>query len=390
MRNRQLASKLVDRTPDHLGVAYERWAPLRTDDGDEKDKRFDEWLTRLAQVTISADYHRHFARWKKGFGGDAHVEWVELQSRMLLGHGNPSGSEVGLTVHHTWGVPIIPGSALKGLLAHRMDILYGPHAELPGPDDEERARWSGAHWDGTAIARGPGQHHRALFGAPDARDDGARRSLGHEAGATAGLVTFHDALYVPGSVKGDRPFARDVLTVHQKSYYDSKGEDWPNDWESPNPVGFISIRPGAGFLLVLTGRCGAADWAGLAMQELLQALSAWGIGGKTSLGYGRLSKAQAATAEAVQPTQADLSAPPQTSATRQLSARFQEFTEFFKSSHLNLSERLRIVEQEWSGRLLGLDITERRRAATLIEKRAEKKGPSAAIQELLRKLREES
>ena len=99
-----------------------------------------------------------------------------------------------------------------------------------------------------------------MFGAPEAEEDEAMRKAGFEAGSTRGLVVFHDALYVPNSVvhptngpRDDTPFAVDVLTVHQKRYYDGSGADWPCDYDNPNPVGFLSVRPNARFLLVLSG-----------------------------------------------------------------------------------------------------------------------------------------
>src|SRR5690606_32991496 len=102
-----------------------------------------------------------------------------------------------------------------------------------GPDDPERKPWEqegdgrtradyqGVTWRGRRIERGPGAVYRALFGSPDAQEDDAMRARGFDAGASAGLVTFHDALYVPKGGADDRPFAGDVLTVHQKGYYDS-------------------------------------------------------------------------------------------------------------------------------------------------------------------------
>jgi CRISPR-associated protein Cmr6 len=51
---------------------------------------------------------------------------VELLSRLLVGHGTQSPTEVGLTTHRTWGVPVVPGTALKGLLSHYVDAVYGP------------------------------------------------------------------------------------------------------------------------------------------------------------------------------------------------------------------------------------------------------------------------
>ena len=59
----------------------------------------------------------------------------------------------------------------------------------------------------------------------------------------------------------------------------------PPTRDSPNPVGFITVRPGAQFLLAVTG---PDAWRDRAMQLLLEALENWGVGGKTSAGYGRL------------------------------------------------------------------------------------------------------
>lgn len=292
-------------TPDHLALAYGAWAPVGND-GKVPDNRRAEWLSKLAALSAPRDYGQSFERWRKSFSatGDRAFE-LALASRLLVGHGNSSATDVGLTVHHTWGVPMIPGTALKGLLAHYVDAVYGP--EDPGrrpweQEGEERTRadYQGVRWRGLRIERGPGAVYRALFGAPDAEEDDVMRERGFDAGASAGLVTFHDALYVPGSAPEDKPFAADVLTVHQKSYYDTFGGSWPNDYDSPNPVAFLTVRPGARFLFPLSG---PPDWTELAEQLLRDALEKWGVGGKTSAGYGRLIAAPS-SAGATQPVTA--------------------------------------------------------------------------------------
>lgn len=276
-------------TPAHVALAYDAWAPVG-DDGKVADTRRTDWLSRVAGIGIADDYSRSFDRWKKSFSaaGDRLAE-LTLASRLLIGHGNDSPSELGITVHHTWGVPIIPGSAVKGLVAHYVDATYGPGDPARKPweqEGEERARaeFQGVTWHERRIARGPGAVYRALFGAPDAREDDTMRTQGFAAGASAGLVTFHDALYVPHSVSDDRPFAADVLTVHQMDYYSSAGASAPNDYDRPNPVAFVTVRPGARLLFALSG---PADWTELAERLLRDALEHWGVGGKTSAGYGR-------------------------------------------------------------------------------------------------------
>lgn len=123
--------------PDHLGLAYDAWAPVG-DDGKVPDGERVTWLSNLAKITVSPDYSRSYTRWEKSFSapGDR-VFKLELASRLLIGHGNGSATDVGLTVHHTWGVPVIPGSALKGLVAHYVDAVYGPSDPERPPWDQE-------------------------------------------------------------------------------------------------------------------------------------------------------------------------------------------------------------------------------------------------------------
>lgn len=236
-------------------------------------------LRDLERLPIDPDYQRAYARWKQSLAeAGGRLKEIELASRLLVGHGNASATEVGLRVHHTWGVPIIPGSALKGLCAHYTAATYGRRHEESG-GSEPPPPFAGPK-SPDRIAAPPGDFYRALFGAPEVDND-----------ASAGLVVFHDALYVPGSAPGDRPFAVDVLTVHQRSYYGQAegqtqpGERWPNDYDSPNPVGFISVRPGTRFLLALSGEGG---WPALAHDLLTEAIGAWGVGGKTSSDYGHI------------------------------------------------------------------------------------------------------
>jgi CRISPR-associated protein Cmr6 len=259
----------------HFGHAYDLFAPPPGSDGKVNPQLRDAWLACCEQVDIAADYAQFYERWNHSFSAaECTMREVALApaSRLLIGHGNRSGSDVGLTVHRTWGVPVLPGSALKGLTAHYVDAVYGDREE------PERRQWLGPTWTSGRVRAGDGAGaaFAGLFGAPEVD--------GEENSARRGLVEFHDALYVPGSSHA-KPFSRDVLTVHQKQYYDSQGKSWPNDWDSPNPVGFITVRPGTSFLLVLTG---PRDWREHAMSLLLAALAEWGIGGKTSAGYGRL------------------------------------------------------------------------------------------------------
>jgi CRISPR-associated protein Cmr6 len=263
----------------NFGHCYDVLDPKLMPNGEPNTKDRDAWLARCEQISIAEDYKSAYHRWKASFPAqEVEMREVVAASRVLIGHGNPSGSDVGLTVHRSWGVPVLSASALKGLLAHYVDAVYGEGGDSPPP---ERRQWLGPTWvNGRVAAKDrAGEAYAALFGAPAVDGD--------EHSARCGVVEFHDALYVPGSARGDRQFARDVLTGHQKPYYDYKGYDpkaakayWPNDWTSPVPVGFVTVRPKTEFLLGLTG---PTAWRRRAMEELLKALAEWGVGGKIGL-----------------------------------------------------------------------------------------------------------
>jgi len=166
--------------PDHVGLAYDAWAPV-CDDGKVPADRRAEWLGNLTEVPVSKDYAQFYARWETSFQDPADRTFeLALASRLLVGHGNASATEVGLSVHHTWGVPVIPGSALKGLLSHYIDAVYGPKDPTLPPweqpeDERQRIGYQGNVWHRRRIQRGPGETYRYLFGAPDAEEDAVMR-----------------------------------------------------------------------------------------------------------------------------------------------------------------------------------------------------------------------
>jgi CRISPR-associated protein Cmr6 len=63
----------------------------------------------------------------------------------------------------------------------------------------------------------------------------------------------------------------------------------PTDFDDPNPVTFLSVA--GDFRVVVACDAGneAGDrWAARALQLVTEALAHWGVGGKTSAGYGRM------------------------------------------------------------------------------------------------------
>ncbi|HEX4960987.1 MAG TPA: type III-B CRISPR module RAMP protein Cmr6 [Thermoanaerobaculia bacterium] len=232
----------------HAGLWLDQGLTELEEKGSARQEHFDG-LLHVAHVP--EDYRRFYQRWQKSIQTlepCTRLAEATTLGRMVVGLGVESILETSITLHRTYGVPIIPGSALKGLAA------AAAHKHLEDPD------WRKTKEDGTM-----GPFHRILFGDT----------------ASSGYVTFHDALWIP---EGERLLLDlDVMTVHHPDYYQGQGLP-PADWDNPTPVAFLSAR--GRFLLAVTG---PEDWATAALDILKDALDQDGIGAKTAAGYGRMS-----------------------------------------------------------------------------------------------------
>ncbi len=211
-------------------------------------------VRQVAQLPEPAEYKDYFERWEKTLKkeyGEQTTRRVKVKGRMIVGLGSESVLETSICLHRTYGIPYIPGSALKGLAAS-----YA-HQRL------------GGEWQ-----RGQ-QFHTIVFGDTD----------------KAGYITFFDALYLPGSGHPDpqgkpRALYPDVITVHHQDYYQDKGT--PSDSDNTNPIPFLSAT--GIYLLALAAPAfqHQTRWIDLTFMILAEALREFGIGAKTSSGYGRM------------------------------------------------------------------------------------------------------
>lgn len=200
---------------------------------------------------ISPEYRLHFTRWQNALKEPkVLMAKATVQGRMVVGLGAESILETSITLHRIYGVPMIPGSALKGLAS------AAAHRFLASDE-----------WRKKTKDRPQGESHTIMFGNT----------------ATAGFVTFHDALLVPET--DALPLDLDVMTVHHAAYYGA-GSAPPADWDSPNPISFVTAR--GIYLIALEG---PEEWTKVAMQILADALEEDGVGAKTAAGYGRLQVA---------------------------------------------------------------------------------------------------
>jgi CRISPR-associated protein Cmr6 len=194
--------------------------------------------------------------WKK----DLAVDW-----RLVVGLGNASVYGTSLTLHHIYGVPYLPASAVKGVTRNR--IIAECFENIEGNNN------SGALND-------PG--FCLIFGSPGNSALGARH----------GLVYFFDAFPV-----SEPTLCLDVMNPHYREYYSDKNRNIPPaDHYNPVPINFLTVEETsfaiyAGIKLednipisegVFKGKkplIVAAEWTEKALKE-------HGIGAKTAVGYG--------------------------------------------------------------------------------------------------------
>lgn len=202
---------------------------------------------QVAQIDEPDDYVALYDSWKDALEElGAVCRKAEVKNRMAVGLGCDGVLETSVMLHRTYGVPYIPGSAMKGLAA------------------AFARQYCGADWQ---VGK---PFYEIVFGTND----------------KAGYVTFFDALYVHGSGHHGKALHFDVMTVHHRAYYEGKNQP-PADWDDPNPVPFVSAT--GKYLIALAAPDGCEGWREIAFKILKAALGNEGIGGKTSSGYGRMT-----------------------------------------------------------------------------------------------------
>lgn len=248
---RRNSLRALNRQPStHAGLWLDKYLSSTAKDDTEAKRALVE---EVAGLRRPGDYPAYLERYRQALRAlGAEVREGETLGRLVVGLGGESVLETHLTLHRTYGVPYIPGSAIKGLLSRFA-----------------ATRLQGAAWerslDPSRFYRGDAQ--QALFGTTE----------------EAGLLVFFDALPTEYCI------CPDVLTPHHSAYYGGEAVP-PADWDSPIPVPFLSVTGKFVFALGLASGVGEADgqpWLNAAWQVLELALREEGIGAKTTSGYGR-------------------------------------------------------------------------------------------------------
>jgi CRISPR-associated protein Cmr6 len=207
----------------------------------------------VSDISVSALYGSVYDEWLKAMrpsDKDTRILDVELDGPLVTGTGNASVIDFGITLHPTYGVPYIPGSGIKGMC--------------------RRAAHDPYNVNGDKLTL---EQITVLFGSTD------------DKAPDRGYITFWDAWLKPGQAK---PLQQDILTPHHPEYQ-ATGTVWPSPSDDPNPIPFLSVKPGTRFTFALSSP-EAPEFLPLAEKILWYALEMYGVGAKTNVGYGRASR----------------------------------------------------------------------------------------------------
>ncbi len=311
----------------HLGLFLGRYTPRQVIANDAWDDRGrvkwrDHWLkedvlplfgtgTTALRNLQSAVY----ARWRQATAGAVTFQ-ARNKGRLIVGLGGKDVLEVGITLHHVTGLPIIPGSALKGLARTYALLVIAEEQGIPTlsakklKELREQKRLSPLEiLDVALMAADHQQREEALMPLTEAPVDAdlqAVKRIAHQldelpqarhyraafgSQGKSGDCIFYDA--VIAALPDGRLFELDVMTPHFKEYYDDVNSSHPtfkkapHDGQDPNPIGFVTVAAGTTFAFAVGLRArGEPQVARQAADWLKQALAILGVGAKTAAGYG--------------------------------------------------------------------------------------------------------
>ncbi|HOV79311.1 MAG TPA: type III-B CRISPR module RAMP protein Cmr6 [Bacillota bacterium] len=292
-RNRLANLSLQEASTTNAGLWLDKFIHNQAED-DKKSRR--SLVDDVAGVKESDEYSIWFKRWEGtllNYGAQCRV--AEVLGRMAVGLGEESVLETSVALHHTYGVPYIPGSAIKGMAA------------------SFARQYLGDKWQVGASA------YKTVFGDTE----------------NAGYFIFFDALPLPGTGH----LYPDVITVHHKDYY-QKGNLPPADWDNPSPVPFLSAT--GKYLIAVAG---PAAWTSRVFEILQYAFLELGVGAKTSSGYGRLKlKPASIVADKDQERADQLVGQIKALKNSDVAGRIQAFYEQWKNIEINAEQKRRIAE----------------------------------------------
>jgi len=286
---RERLKQIFPRVHDaHAGLLMQRGLMDWESDEEKKTLRErklktkkEELINIIANVSPSKLYILAFNRWLDTTHEAGHDNFTSIAAtvdgRLFTGLALGGTLETGATTHHTYGMPMIAGSSVKGAVRSYTEHLFAERDE-DGAIQYETV----AGINQIIIKEHKQQILDVLFGADGDDSDPDDNQ------ANAGYLVWHDAWWVPmvseqcEPLTGDKykPFVGDIVTVHHQKYY-SRELDETLDMENPVPNQQVAIQ--GSFYFVVEGE---QKWIAIAKSLLQSTIENVGLGAKGSSGYG--------------------------------------------------------------------------------------------------------
>ncbi|QMT32450.1 type III-B CRISPR module RAMP protein Cmr6 [Alysiella filiformis] len=237
-------------------------------------------IEKIAGAKADDLYLLAFNRWLNcTFDNDEFVHLsAKVNGRLFTGLALGGALETGAMIHHTYGMPMIAGSSIKGAVRAYAEYIFAKRKIV---DNQEVIDYRIEIKQGKEIKHFQFDEDKqailnVLFGT-ESDDDNAE----------AGYLIWHDAWWIPNVDKKGRltqsnncPFVGEIVTVHHQDYYQGKLDE-ALDIESPIPNQQIAMIGSFYFSIQ-----GDKAWADYALDLLKGALQYQGLGAKGSNGYG--------------------------------------------------------------------------------------------------------
>lgn len=236
---KKISENIKNLEAPNLSLMYYKWADVYNNTFAEIDKSKKKgFFNSLINLSKKSDYINAFSIRKNLLEGVGISFGLTTASRLVCGMGYDHPLENGFMFDWTSGLPVIPGSSLKGI----------------------------------ALDCCPEVEKKEIFGSEE----------------TGGQIIFFPAY--PCLKHGQGFLELDVMTPHYQPYYSDPKKNPPADWYSPVPLHFLTVPEGIKYCFRLANRNNLMDKNSplliKAKDILIYALTELGVGAKTSVFYG--------------------------------------------------------------------------------------------------------
>ncbi len=228
------------------------------------------WDTKELGALRAKHTRRFLGIFRSAYGERAVLHIGQLEGRLAINLADSLIQNAGICLDRLFGLPFIPGSAVKGVCRH------AALEELKASEGEERTKLF--------------EEFRGVFGTADNDFTNGdlrpyRELLEGRAENQRGSISF-----LPAYPVNEARIVVDLTCVHYPDYYRSgRPEDLSKEKPQPNPFPAVEIGAQFAFCLVPNRPAAAANVLPAARRWLESALTVRGLGAKTASGYGWFS-----------------------------------------------------------------------------------------------------